>query len=231
MDLIGEIKETSKDITLSSSNDELLLHINNRSIELTDDQYELLKEIYHVSEPRKAYSRAVYRKKLLEAFSVFERTPLDVRNTLTKQIRVNPPALFHFEWFNMTHHRGGDCIKFIHALIKKNIVSYVKPSIINKLVSVRSVEDFNRTYAELIKSRYKEHDIENKSDIDVINDYINTKDRPYASFTIGINSINVIKIMQLYNIDDPRFIEASYNQYKENNHLIHHLNNEFTGIY
>lgn len=230
MNQIGEIKESSKEISISSSDHELLLHINRSTIELTDDQYELLKEIYHISEPRKAYSRAVYRKKLLEAFSVFERTPLDVRTTITKQNRMNPPALFHFKWFDMTRERAGDSIKFIHTLIKKNMVAYVKPIILDKLVSVQTIDDFNSTFADLIKKRYKEVN-SNKTDIDVITDFINTKNRPYNSFMVGVNSINVIKIMQLYNIDNPKSIEASYTQYKENNYLIHHLNNEFTGIY
>lgn len=218
--LIAEVKEPK--FLIDTNNNSCI--IDNEGICLSDEEVELLNKFYHITTERKAYSRAVYRNKIKEAFGFFNNTYLEVRSALNKSDSNLPHALFHCHFRN----NDGNTNSLIHMLrflVKKGNINYIKSYDSNEVIDITNIESFNNSFLESLMARPSIND-EFKS----LDEIIDSDMYVPLYVMVGFDTLRVIKELRLMNAS-PITILADYSRYKSTNYLIHQLNDEFTGIY
>lgn len=229
--LIAESKATYYE--LHKTDDGYVCEGHNTSFPITEDEYKLLSRFYHVTEQRRAYARATYRKKILEAFGFFNSAELEVRNEVHREFRKAEPSLFHcvFSTFRNESLTTEQLIRGLQLLAKKGNINYI--SLYGHHLYRDSFDNLDQHLRDIILSnlsKMRSFDRSSLPNEPTLSDLMPYTQNLMMSAIVGFDTLRVIKELRLININ-PNTIVADYGRYKRYNYLVHQLNNEFTGIY
>ena len=181
------------------------------SFECNASEYELIKKLFHVTEPRKRYAKSTFRSKLLDLSPKLK----DLSTTVYSEARVKKfprPSLFHISVF-FTYEQ----INQLKSIINKNIASSNICYVLMRN-SLLDINNFNTSFDNNIE--------------DVIARINSGKLQSYTfCVNIGFDTLKLFNQLTLLNLRISSDVAIDYSRYKNLNYIADKINSEMEGTY